>query len=260
MSYKEWASKYYATRKENILSYKEWASKHYATPADAFRGLSRSDLQTQLRAARHSLRKWRGLREDVMVEHELRFSPHGSRMLTYREETRLYIDASSCALCKLCTGEDETVQCSQCPITRAADRTCAHEYAAFSRSGDVEPMIALLEKTVRYLERQIEAEKNKPQVGHFNVDALRWSYHAQPDGTYRISTAPSGEVWDKATPPGAVVADNVQNVDDAALMAFAPRLLSLLCKASAALATGEDSKELQKTIADALIGFANGRV
>lgn len=252
------------------MSYEAWKTRHYPTDASEFSGLAHRDLNVQLRATQHALRKWRGLRKENMFEYGLTFfSPReigeiGTSIISLR------VDASNCALCQLCTDENERIQCSRCPITIINGRTCAPEYRTCSNHEDPEPMIALLKRTARVLERRVAAANAaaakaalKPapaRVGHYNVEALRWGYSQQPDGTYRIHTVPSGEVWNKATPPGAVVADNVQNVDDAALMAFAPRLLSLLCKASAALATGEDSKELQKTIADALIGFANGRV
>lgn len=240
------------------MSYETWKAKYYPTNASEFSGLAHRSLGVQLRATKHALRKWRGLRDSAMAAHGVEFVAQKAIGSMHDDTARLYVDASSCALCQLCVDEDESVQCRRCPITAINGRTCNTEYRTFSSRVDVEPMIALLEETKRHL--KLAATAAPAQVVHYNVDALRWSYHLQSDGTYRISTAPSGEVSATTAPPGAVVADNVQNVDDAALMAFAPQLLSLLCKASSALATGEDSKELQKTIADALIGFANGKV
>jgi len=126
------------------MSLKEWREEFYAEDAHEV---------AEEAAVAHSLRKWRGLREENLARHEVWQVPASSR-LEDSEGNIFYISASTCALCKrFSCHENETESEQTCPIERVnGGVTCSDRpngpYKVWLETGDPEPMIAVLEKAL----------------------------------------------------------------------------------------------------------------
>lgn len=114
------------------MSLETWKAEFY--PIDANQVPVESALD-------HSITKWKGLRADNIVRHDLK--TFGD--LYGGPGAWFYIDSSSCALCK--QHIDLVNSCPTCPIVLAHGRTCAREYQHYRNTRDPEPMITLLESS-----------------------------------------------------------------------------------------------------------------
>ena len=136
------------------MSYQTWQSLYYPVPASE----ATSD---DLKATRHSLRKWTGLREDTLIKHGLRSERRWVCERRINSDDSLEIDDKSCALCHIHLGKQFERPCLSCPVSRlrndvACDETTADElyspYTAFISFKDPEPMIKLLTEVEAALE------------------------------------------------------------------------------------------------------------
>ncbi len=136
------------------MSFDTWTAEFYPDSSEATEANG-----SELDAARHCLRKWKGLRPDALALHKVEtpfIKIRGLRLLRDDSEKSLPISWASCALC---LRHDDN--CDECSLGDAAKRhgheSCAAgEKSAFDRwtnQGDPEPMIALLEETVEVLEK-----------------------------------------------------------------------------------------------------------
>lgn len=119
---------------------------------------------TELEAAEHSLKKWRGFQPANLHKHHLQ-APHG----------RVCSDGSSCALCQLHDDRSPVANgpdCSKCILTKIRDGTPCHRadytdlkmapWHYWSVAGDPKPMLALLKAAVKVLKNE-RAKKLRPQ-------------------------------------------------------------------------------------------------
>ncbi len=124
----------------------QWLARYYPTPAAE---VAEDD------AILHSLRKWRGLRAEVLAVHGITTS--GRRLYDACTGARvLPLEATSCALCvHYMETEDEDGHperlCTRCPLTFVRGTPCDDAvdeqppWFAWTEDNDPEPMIALLE-------------------------------------------------------------------------------------------------------------------
>lgn len=129
-------------------TFEDWKQEYYPVPAGAV---------TREEAAAHSLRKWEGLRPEVLREHGLYVR---NAVLRYGEhQTLLSIDAFSCALCVHHALQIDGDGCRSCPLFQVlGNRTCDGQeeeeypntapYSIFANTDDPEPMIAALRLAV----------------------------------------------------------------------------------------------------------------
>lgn len=126
------------------MSIQTWKYKYYSEldPVNPPKGRA---------AIEHSLKKWRGLRPEVLQEHELCQDSADHRYIFEEFESDpdgMWIDCSSCALCL-----EFHSDCERCPIEGACEEPDA-EFVLWMDSGDPEPMIQRLEEALkRYDER-----------------------------------------------------------------------------------------------------------
>lgn len=127
-----------------------WIRKYYPNLANSDEA-TRSDLA----AARHSLRKWKGLRHAALRRHGCELSEMSNSVVCPGSpfEKVLPIDSQSCALC-----QRYDVECPQCPLYEAlGGRPCTQSdhpgikvspWERWVIHRDPEPMIRALRRTV----------------------------------------------------------------------------------------------------------------
>ncbi len=132
------------------MSAGSWIRKYYPHLAD-----SDEATQSDLAAARHSLRKWKGLRPAALRRHGCELSEISNNVIcpSTLAERVLQINSRSCALCQ--RYDDE---CSQCPLYetlggRPCDQsdhpgTKVSPWRRWAANQDPEPMILALRRTV----------------------------------------------------------------------------------------------------------------
>jgi hypothetical protein len=92
----------------------EWLATYYQAPADTI---------PESEAIAHSLRKWEGLKPEVLSAYGLRPTARGIRL---DHKLLLEVNSSTCALCELYYDPDEendenVERCSSCPLAKARD-------------------------------------------------------------------------------------------------------------------------------------------
>lgn len=146
------------------MSYETWAREFYPVPAGAC---------LAEHAAKHSLRKWIGLREANTNEHgvdagqfHLSDVVPAKGWLHGRRTIRLHIDYRSCALCLRFLVEDHeggTDECDTCPLAIVrGGRSCTYSlpdeelspWMTWIRKRDPEPMIHWLHIAAEYQKEQ----------------------------------------------------------------------------------------------------------
>lgn len=125
------------------MSAKEWLEEFYPVTAGAIAASARTGEVGSLDVIRHSLVKWKGLRPETLAKHGLKLAFQAVK--DEEGQDILSIDSDSCSLCKLHTSE-----CWECEILTANGCSCIKDYkkAVYGEKRNVEPMIALLERTL----------------------------------------------------------------------------------------------------------------
>ena len=146
------------------MSYETWVREFYPVPAGAC---------LAEHAAKHSLRKWIGLREANTREHGVNadqfnlteYTPDHKGIHLYRRVC-LHIDYRSCALCLRFLVEDHeggTDECDTCPLAIVrGGKPCTYSlpdedlspWMAWIRKRDPEPMIHWLHIATEYQKEQ----------------------------------------------------------------------------------------------------------
>jgi len=144
------------------MSLASWKAEFYPVTA--------SRIKTVLGAVKHSLRKWKGLRAVALRRHGVEDLGGYVRQPDNPLLKPFPINDSTCALCRILdAGDPRPVQwrdCQRCALTQARggcpctapapeepeDRS---PWLMFTRDGDPEPMIKLLEKALRNLKRKL---------------------------------------------------------------------------------------------------------
>jgi len=137
------------------MSLKTWKREFYPkTAKQAARG-------SALAAARHSLQKWTGLLAKNLRKHGVESNGSGVWDSTNSFDDWCSFDASTCALCKKFLDDDAPFPvpaCATCPLFETlGGRSCStyrQPYDVFSATGDPNPMIRALRRTVKRLERE----------------------------------------------------------------------------------------------------------
>jgi hypothetical protein len=141
-----------------LKSARAWKQKYYPVAASQV-----PRTATPLEMTEHALRKWRGLRPNVLARYDL-----GLVRICHTElqgpGLRLPIHSQSCVLCRRFIKTD----CLQCPLYRNLGAPCDRGYGPFyvwSRFHDPEPMIKALELTRRRLirEQKKKVKQTEPQ-------------------------------------------------------------------------------------------------
>ena len=136
-----------------MKTYADWLKEHYPTPAN--------DPEALAKPITHSLRKWRGMRADVLKKYNLY---HNNSSIYVEGESRMDISTATCALCVKhyrVDLEDYDEQCKTCPLSEVRGVACdklpsnrdkpfeLSPYHAFTCKNDPEPMIKLLEAALQ---------------------------------------------------------------------------------------------------------------
>lgn len=131
------------------MSIETWKRQFYPVEAET------AAKQGAKAATIHSIRKWEGLRPDVLEKHGV--SAAGSTLADDQGSPGFAINGETCALCVAFLGRDGN-DCKRCPLYKARDkRRCdiamiGHEvespYCAWIDHSDPEPMIAWLGKAL----------------------------------------------------------------------------------------------------------------
>lgn len=130
------------------MSIESWKAEFYPVPADQVEG--------EVEATRHSIRKWKGLRKENLDRHDCYLSR--DIVLQVRQKDwvggHLGIDAGTCALCAVFYARECGV-CVTCSLNKRLGMRCDYGGSSPFRlavdRGDVEPMILELEGTLRGL-------------------------------------------------------------------------------------------------------------
>lgn len=137
------------------MSIETWKAEFYPEEADI------AAEKGALEATKHSLLKWEGLRKENKDKHGLGQGVGGGRVLVFGGES-FRIDSGTCALCGFVGLKEES--CESCPFYLANGFDCSgdleeydeeieeYPYHSYTKTGDPEPMIECLEKTLEYLE------------------------------------------------------------------------------------------------------------
>ena len=124
------------------MSLKTWKEEFYPVEADS------PEAQASARAAiEHSLRKWRGLRPEALLKHDVRLEgPYHRQVFDDCADESQVISGSSCALCRRLYYD-----CYGCPLVKVSGLVCDDAESAwdvYTNKADPEPMIAQLEKAL----------------------------------------------------------------------------------------------------------------
>lgn len=134
------------------MSLSTWKALYYPVPASKAIG-------SELEAAQHSLRKWRGLRD--LEAHGLTKSEAGICELA-SPQVELFIDGATCSLCCF-DNQFGSGDCAGCVLMVLRGEPCcysAEDGSPFGRwciQDDPEPMISLLEQSVERLKGESNA-------------------------------------------------------------------------------------------------------
>lgn len=135
-----------------------WKEEFYPIDANEWNGNAKDSLYNQIRATKHSLQKWKGLRKENLQKHEIERAP-------------ILVSSSTCALCQL-TDIDSEGGCDTCPLYRSRNGVRCDEESADERHSpfhaysdmfpsNPEPMILELERTLEMLEKELNHEQSK---------------------------------------------------------------------------------------------------
>ena len=118
------------------MSVESWIKEHYPTEA-------KNSAISDLMAARHSLRKWKGYTKEALRRHNIKKPP------TTSPDGTTILGSTGCALCQRYIHYEN---CGNCPIKKQTD-CCTifkdgYPYAEYFNSGDPRKMIEILETCV----------------------------------------------------------------------------------------------------------------
>ena len=129
------------------MSLKTWKKEFYPLPASKVKG--------KRAAIKHSLKKWMGLTEENLAKHSVEIGhqyDYNITVVTDDRKSKLKINSSSCALCKLFYDNhtDEDKACRRCPLYKSLGHPCDGMYGRpfikWTNELNPEPMIKALQK------------------------------------------------------------------------------------------------------------------
>lgn len=165
-SYAEWLAKFYPTgAKEFIPSEGEYV--YFFSEYGENDKIPLAQKAQEISALKHSIRKWEGLRPETLREYGVYYDSRVSWVfpdyinpeeLDTHSDPYLHINATSCALCAL-----KSVSCEDCSIGSylastgemqipADELNCLKQFRIMVTNKDPEPMISLLNETLKWVE------------------------------------------------------------------------------------------------------------
>lgn len=130
------------------MSLESWKAIYFPTPI-------KDATFTEQSAVEHCLRKWRGLRAEVLEQHQIMlFSSYESGFSFHN----CYVNAQTCALCVR-----HDIICSKCSLALSRDRfpcilkrptETISPWLAWLENSDPEPMIQALEQALEYVKKE----------------------------------------------------------------------------------------------------------
>jgi len=138
------------------MSIQTWLDDFY--PVDAS---DPSVQESELKAARHSLRKWRGLFPFNLEKHKVNIDIFFCILHDEKDDLEFNpISSASCALCHYNKfyPDNSRDACDTCIVTRF-DLGCIEidsAYRTFTLTRNPDPMVEVLDKCVQYLESEVE--------------------------------------------------------------------------------------------------------
>lgn len=140
------------------MSINTWKKKYYPVSASKFEGRA---AYSQLEAAKHCLKKWKGLRQANLMEHHLTLK-HGN--IVDRNGNTFYTDGDSCALCQWNDAPGIIDKCKRCVLSKARggfsctcprpDEENKSPFSAMRNHNNPEPIIFWLKKAVKLAEER----------------------------------------------------------------------------------------------------------
>jgi hypothetical protein len=111
------------------MSLKSWEEKFM--PEDP------AGCKTRVKAAEHSIKKWKGVLSKNLKRHDLVKEGSALRQTdvdgTYGKD--FWLDSDTCALCHLVRNpETDELDCGKCPLTLAGYPSCKHEDSAWHKA------------------------------------------------------------------------------------------------------------------------------
>lgn len=169
-SYAEWLAKFYPTDAEEFTPPEDDEDNlYFFSKAEDLGPMSGAQKAQEISALKHSIRKWEGLRPEVLREYKVKYSrgggvssvhSEGAQLvdLKWTETLQLAINSTSCALCAL-----KSVCCEDCSIGGYLASTgemkipqneldCLGQFGEMLRNKNPEPMISLLNETLKWVE------------------------------------------------------------------------------------------------------------
>ena len=165
-SYAEWLAKFYPTdAKEFVPSEGEYV--YFFSEYGENDKIPLAQKAQEISALKHSIRKWEGLRPETLREYGVYYDSRVSWVFpdyinpeeldTY-SDPHLHINATSCALCAL-----KSVSCEDCSIGSYLASTgemqipvdelnCLKQFRIMVKDKNPEPMISLLNETLKWVE------------------------------------------------------------------------------------------------------------
>ena len=118
------------------MSMKTWREEFYPVSAGTAR------RRSWRWAAKHSLRKWEGLKEESLRKHDVRYSPEDNAVVD-ADGARLKLTYDTCALCQKAEELEEAIPgkswCNLCPLACVGYSCNAHN-SAYNRAIAFDPV------------------------------------------------------------------------------------------------------------------------
>lgn len=135
------------------MSIESWKAKYYPIPAAE---VPNDDITI----VQHAIRKWEGLRPDVLRWHGI----EKSKKTIIADNAYLSINAGSCALCLKYLNRKKAMDCTDCPLKTQLGYPCDEHgmgspYLAWVEYDNPEPMIQALHDTLKMLKTQSHKQK-----------------------------------------------------------------------------------------------------
>lgn len=141
------------------MSIASWKKEFYPVNAASKRATA-----SPLAAAKHSLRKWIGLRPENLEAHGLWNNGLYKILECGTNDEAFRIDSDSCALCQLIKPERNGQGCGECPLAivrggAPCDGKKSNESKSPYAASSPEPMIGWLEKAIDYAAKVSKTKK-----------------------------------------------------------------------------------------------------
>lgn len=139
------------------MSINTWKKKYYPVNATAY---LQHTAYSQLEAAKHCLKKWKGLRQANLMEHHVTLDCGN---IAEQNVHSFVNDGESCALCQWNSSSTGYGKCESCVLAKVRGGvSCARSrhnedmspFAALQRHNNPEPMIFWLKKAVKLAEKR----------------------------------------------------------------------------------------------------------